>query len=649
MSVTTPTSSVPTPISSVPTPDGDVSACYSGITQDACADEPDIKSTKDACEKINKKAKKLWYDMVPSADALSPLAAANTAISTISNAFSSTNESSSKVIQSVKEQNNATQVSQLFNECIANSNASATNIINGNDPSCVIALQAGGFSSDEIRSVQENITQTAEADAKSTCSVQAMMQNIASLKTSTDQQAVLQVLQEANGLFSGNSANTDFCSSIDITNNTCTWMQQQNCCIAESNAQATNLINAGCLSTQANITQTAVANSSSTCTISASGLNSADISSYISQKADSDVSQKATGASTWALILFFVVIFVLPPLVFVLSTVLGDAGSLLKDCGTAISNSTKKSDNDNIGVVNNKIDPTKIVEPSRMRSTAAATTAATTAKTATPAGGSTSNSKAESGESTNWSTLVLFMFSLAIAAGCCIFLAINSLGYYKTTIVDPIDGMLNYPLTDCDSTALSTMGDFAENLANPFDWPNLVPDLGIGDNAYVGTRSTYRDAVNTFEANGKVMAMDFFLDRDKVPTPTASPEGVVYADPTGVDGENPVSADNPPLDLQMGTVMYINTPTYEPQTCTKIGGMNEEKFTTFTKAKGTSGSIFWKTIGIGSIVMGLIMLGVLILFIVVAAKTGNTSGKVNVVNNTYNANVTTPGGAKPTG
>lgn len=649
MSVTTPTSSVPTPVPSVPvpsvpTPVADVSACYSGITQDACADEPDIKSTKDACEKINKKSKQLWTDMVPDADALSPLAAANTAISTISNAFSSTNDSSSKVIQSVKEQNNATQVSQLFNECIANSNTSATNIINGNDPSCVIALQEGGYSADEIRSVQDNITQTATANAQTTCSVQAMMQNIAKLKTSTDQQAVLQVLQEANGLFSGNSANTDFCSSIDITNDTCTWMQQQNCCIAESNAQATNLINAGCLSTQANITQTAVSNSSSTCTISASGVNSADISSYISQKTDSDVSQKATGVSTWALILFFIVVFLLPPLVFVLSTVLGDAGSLLKDCGTAISNSTKKADNDNIGVVNNnnKIDATKTVEPSRRRRTAAATT-----KTATPAGGSTSNSKAESGESTNWGTLVLFMFSLAIAAGCCLFLAINSLGYYKTTIVDPIDGMLNYPLTDCDSTALSTMGDFAENLANPFDWPNLVPDLGIGDNAYVGTRSTYRDAVTTFEANGKVMAMDFFLDRDKVATPTASPEGVVYKDPTGVDGENPVSADNPPQDLQMGTVMYVNTPTYEPQSCTKIGGMNEEKFTTFTKAKGTSGSIFWKTIGIGSIVMGLIMLGILILFIIVAAKTGNTSGKVNVVNNTYNARVNT--GGKPTG
>jgi hypothetical protein len=467
-----------------------------------------------------------------------------------------------------------------------------------------------------------------------------MMQNVASLKTSTDQQAVLQVLQEANGLFSGNSANTNFCSSIDVTNDTCSWMQQQNCCIANANAEAMNLIDAGCLTDQANITQNAVSNASSTCSISSSGSNSLDMSNYIAQKADADVSQKSTGVTSTALIILIVIIFAAPTIVLIIAIASLSAafGSSIKSVGTAISEAARGGDK--VGGTTNSAP--KQPPSNKNRSTYSSVIKKTSTSDASGVqyniGTSTSDASGvqynigkAGGAGVDWTGLIVFLFSLAISAGCCFFLAALCIGYYNSTKVDAIDGMLNYPLTDCDSTALSTMGDFAENLANPFNWPNLVPDLGIGDNAYVGTRSTYEDAVATFESNDKVYAMDFFVDRDKVPTPTASPEGVVYEDPTGADNENPISGDNPPKDKQMGTVMYVNTPTYEPQSCTKIGGMNEDKFTTFTKAKATTGWKIWRNTGIGAIVFGIVVLAILILFIVFAAKSG--SGANITINN----------------
>jgi len=620
------------PLSS-PLPDGDVNDCYSGINQDACADEPDITSTKDACEKINKKAKQLFLDSVGDADILDPITASAKVVDSIGKAFGASSESNSEVIQSVKEQNNSTVVQQLFNQCDASADASAQNIIMGQDKSCVEALVASGASIDEVRSTQANITQNATANATAGCSVQSMMENVASLKTSTDQQAVLQVLQEANGLFSGSSANTNFCSSIDVTNDTCSWMQTQNCCIAEANAQAVNLIDAGCLTDQANITQTAVSNASSTCSISSSGKNSFDMSNYISQKADAEITQKSTGLSTGVIVLLLVIILLGPVVCFIVSEFIGDAGKLLKDCGQAIANATQKGDT--IGNTTQQVKPSNDVktQPSGKKKTDAASSSAQV--------------KVVGGQGVEWTGLILFMFSLVVSAGLCIFLAINALGYYNSTKVDAIDGMLNFPLSDCDSTSLSTMGDFAENLANPLNWPNLVSDLGIGDNKYVGTRSTYKDALYTFETNEKVNGMDFFVDRDQVATPSASPEGVEYEDPTGADDKNPIAGDNPPKDDQMGTVMYSDDLAYDPQTCSKIGGMNSDKFTTFTKSKATSGSILWKTLGISCIVVGVIMLGVLILFIVLAATMGKSSPDVKITNNTYNGQTSGAGREKP--
>lgn len=610
---------------SPPLPNGDINDCYSGINSDPCADEPDVTSTKDACEKINKKAKDLWSDMVPDSDFLDPISASSKCIDSIGKAFGSSSDSESTVIQSVKEQNNSVQVQQLFNQCDAYANSSADNIITGQSDDCVEALQAGGFKADEIRTTINNIKQNAEANATAGCSVQSIMQNVASLKTSTDQQAVLQVLQEANGLFSGNSANTNFCSSIDVTNDTCSWMQQQNCCIANANAEAMNLIDAGCLTDQANITQNAVSNASSTCTISSSGSNSIDMSNYIAQKADADVTQKSTGVTSTALIILVVIIFAAPALVLIIASLSSAFGSSIKSVGTAISEAARGGDKVG-GTTNSAPKP----PPSNKKQT---TDPSVRRKTSTSdASGVQYNIGKASGTGVDWTGLIVFLFSLAMSAGCCFFLAALCIGYYNSTKVDAIDGMLNYPLTDCDSTTLSTMGDFAENLANPFNWPNLVSDLGIGDNAYVGTRSTYKDAVATFESNDKVYAMDFFVDRDKVPTPTASPEGVVYEDPTGADNENPISGDNPPKDDQMGTVMYVNTPTYEPQSCTKIGGMNEDKFTTFTKAKATTGWKIWRNTGIGAIVFGIVVLAILILFIVFAAKSGG-GANITINNN----------------
>ena len=609
---------------SPPLPNGDINDCYSGINSDPCHDEPDVTSAKDACEKINKKSKQLWEDMVPNGDFLDPISASSKCIDSIGKAFGSSSDSESTVIQSVKEQNNSVQVQQLFNQCDAYATSSAENIITGQSDECVEALAASGFKADEIRTTINNIKQNAKASATAGCSVQSMMQNVASLKTSTDQQAVLQVLQEANGLFSGNSANTNFCSSIDVTNDTCSWMQQQNCCIANANAEAMNLIDAGCLTDQANITQNAVSNASSTCSISSSGSNSLDMSNYIAQKADADVSQKSTGVTSTALIILIVIIFAAPTIVLIIASLSAAFGSSIKSVGTAISEAARGGDKVG-GTTNSAPKP----PPSNKKQS---NYPSVRKKTSTSdASGVQYNIGKAGGAGVDWTGLIVFLFSLAISAGCCFFLAALCIGYYNSTKVDAIDGMLNYPLTDCDSTALSTMGDFAENLANPFNWPNLVPDLGIGDNAYVGTRSTYEDAVATFESNDKVYAMDFFVDRDKVATPTASPEGVVYEDPTGADNENPISGDNPPKDKQMGTVMYVNTPTYEPQSCTKIGGMNEDKFTTFTKAKATTGWKIWRNTGIGAIVFGIVVLAILILFIVFAAKSG--SGANITINN----------------
>jgi len=608
---------------SPPLPNGDINDCYSGINSDPCHDESDVTSAKDACEKINKKSKQLWEDMVPGGDFLDPISASSKCIDSIGKAFGSSSDSESTVIQSVKEQNNSVQVQQIFNQCDAYATSSAQNIITGQSDECVEALVAGGFNADEIRTTVSNINQNAEANAEAGCSVQSMMQNVASLKTSTDQQAVLQVLQEANGLFSGNSANTNFCSSIDVTNDTCSWMQQQNCCIANANAEAVNLIDAGCLTDQANITQNAVSNASSTCSISSSGSNSLDMSNYIAQKADADISQKSTGVTSTALIILIVIIFAAPTIVLIIASLSSAFGSSIKSVGTAISEAARGGDKVG-GTTNSAPKP----PPSKKKQS---TSSSVRKKSTTNATDVQYNFDKAGGAGVDWTGLIVFLFSLAISAGCCFFLAALCIGYYNSTKVDAINGMLNYPLTDCDSTTLSTMGDFAENLANPFNWPNLVPDLGIGDNAYVGTRSTYKDAVVTFESNDKVYAMDFFVDRDKVPTPTASPEGVVYEDPTGADNENPISGDNPPKDDQMGTVMYVNTPTYEPQSCTKIGGMNEDKFTTFTKAKATTGWKIYFNTGIGAIVFGLVVLAILFLFIIFAAKSG--SGANITINN----------------
>ena len=152
----------------------------------------------------------------------------------------------------------------MFNTCMAQGDATASNILNGQTRECAEGLAQYGISGDELRSMNKNIVQNASATATVGCSVQTMMENISKLSTSTDQQAVLKVLQESTGLLSGNTVNNNFCSNIDVTNDACTWMETQNCCSATANANATNLINSGCISDQINVTQNATANANAT-------------------------------------------------------------------------------------------------------------------------------------------------------------------------------------------------------------------------------------------------------------------------------------------------------------------------------------------------------------------------------------------------
>ena len=622
-----------TPVSA-PIPDGDVTNCYAGITQDACADEPDVTSSKDACEKINKKSKDLWGEVVDAADAMNPVSAGQKAVESLANMFAGTNDSESNIVLSVKQQNNTVDVQQLFANCNAEANASVTQIIAGQSDECIATLaplvESGAISADDLRTTQSDITQEADATANATCSVSSMMQNISSLKTSTDQQAVLQVLQQAQGMFSGNSANQNFCSAIDTTNNACSWMQQQNCCTAEANATAAQIIQGGCLTDQTKLVQKASATANATCSVSSAGTNSSDMSSYISQTVDADVSQKAKGLSG-GLLWFLVALAFLGPLLTIWIDKLVNGTSKILQAGSdafssAVRNSKGGPDADKAGVV----------EPPKKKTSASATASASSSNKQGSSGGVSVNG----GQAADMSSLLAFVFILAISSGLFIFFATLLLGKFNSTRNKEIDGMLNYPLSDCDSTTLSTMGDFASDLTNPFEWTNMVSDLGIGKDPYVGTRSTYANAVQTFELNDAVNGMDFFVDRDKVPVPSSSPSAestpsgnVIYTDPTGVDGENPISADNPPQDDQMGTVMYINQPAYDPKSCNKIGNMNSDKFTVFTKAKPTSSPI-WLWLGIGSFLFAAICLGVCIFFIIVSAKSSSsTNVKITNVSN----------------
>jgi len=616
-----------TPISS-PVPDGDINNCYAGITQDACAYEPDVKNAKDACEKIKEKADKLWKDTVDPIDSVNIFSASEKAISSIANAFSSSNDVTSDVITSVKEQNNTVNVQQLFQNCTADAKASVQQVIKGQGDDCIKTLEPlvekGIISVDDLRSTQSDIVQEASATATASCSVESMMQNISSLKTSTDQQAVLQVLQQASGVFSSNSVNENFCSAIDVTNNACSWMQQQNCCTANANAEAVQIIDGGCLNDQTKLVQKASAYAASTCSVSSSGSNSADMSQYITQTVDSEISQKATGINTALLWVLVAIAFLGPLLTLWIDKLVNGTSQILQASSDAISSGVRNSkggpDADKAGV--------KPAEPNKKK---------TSASVSSSEKGSSGNVTVNGGKGADMSSLFAFVFVLAISAGLFIFFATLSIGKYNSTRNKQIDGMLNFPLSDCDSTALSTMGDFASDLTNPLEWGNAIDDLGIGKDKYVGTRSTYKDALETFEINDAINGMDFFLDRDKVPVPSSSPSAestpsgnVIYTDPTGADGVNPVSADNPPKDDQMGTVMYIDKPAYDPKTCNKIGNMNSEKFTVFTKAKPTS-SPGWLWLGMGCLVFALICVGVCIFFIVVTAKTGSST-KVNITN-----------------
>lgn len=609
-----------TPIST-PIPDGDVTNCYAGITQDACANEPDVTDAKDACEKINKKSKDLWGEVVDAADAINPILAGEKAVESLANMFAGTNDTESDIVLSVKQQNNTVDVQQLFANCNAEANASVTQVIEGQGVECLATLEplveSGAISADDLRTTQSDITQEATATANATCSVSSMMQNVSSLKTSTDQQAVLNVLQQASGMFSGNSANQNFCSAIDSTNNACSWMQQQNCCTAEANATAAQIIEGGCLTDQTKLVQKASATANATCSVSSTGTNSSDMSNYISQTVDAEVSQKAKGLSA-GLLWFLIALAFFGPLLTIWIDKLVNGSSKILQAGSdfvsgIVRNSKGGPDADKAGV-----------QPATNKKKTSAS-----ANAAAGQGGSRGSVSVIGGQAADMSSLLAFVFILAISSGLFIFFATLLLGKFNSTKNKEIDGMLNYPLSDCDSTTLSTMGDFASDLTNPFEWTNMVSDLGIGKDPYVGTRSTYANAVQTFELNDAVNGMDFFVDRDKVPVPSSSPAAestpsgnVIYTDPTGVDGENPISADNPPQDEQMGTVMYINKPAYDPKSCNKIGNMNSEKFTVYTKAKATSSPI-WLWLGIGSFLFAAICLGVCIFFIVVSAKSGS--------------------------
>lgn len=276
---------------------------------DNCPDEDLNKMTASAaCNKIDEAKKSVWGWLSETVSDFSPASLA----SAIGDALGSDNDSSNEVINNIRQNLSSKGLVNSLNECRQNATASASNVIDGTALSeCNEELAKLGMSAEEIRTTISNINQTATATSSNECDITSMINIVSSMDASIDNQALIDVMQEANGLLSGSSSNNEFCNNLEINQSACNYVNQQNCCANTASATASNLIKMGCLTDMDNINQTATTNASNVCKIaSASGFDS-DMSSFITNKVESTTNQTASGMSLGMMVVILIIIAIL--------------------------------------------------------------------------------------------------------------------------------------------------------------------------------------------------------------------------------------------------------------------------------------------------------------------------------------------------
>ena len=289
----------------LPLTKNDSTKCNTSETaEDDFCNDPRVKdkSASDFCKDVEKEGMEMGAQIASSLASMTPWGALSNIFG--SKAASEQNAKTKMAIEAISK-SLATQESMCENTI---NQSGSNNVTVGLSDNCIETLKRIGTPDAEIREMMknsraENIVQSNVQTAKNDCKINLVLDALTKMDVSFDNEVIQKAMNEAKGMGSNSSSNTNTCNDISATMSACKHIKQKQCCAGTINQAHTNTLNGQCGGSFTNVVQSNVADAVNSCILSAAASVSDDVKAKVKNVVTQIAHNKSEGISPFAFLL----------------------------------------------------------------------------------------------------------------------------------------------------------------------------------------------------------------------------------------------------------------------------------------------------------------------------------------------------------